>query len=142
MKKEYQNLIQMTKPQKITFIIAALYGMSAVVFAAMGSHIFQIERDSVKGILFNNAVTYQLLHAILVLWLSTLKNPSFWIKSATISFVLGIFLFCGGLYILVVQGNTSISWITPIGGSLLILGWLNLSISGIQKIFKPDDFVM
>lgn len=133
---------KMTKPQKITFIIAALYGMSAVVFAAMGNHIFHIERGSVNGILFNNAVIYQLLHAILVLWLSSLKQQRFWIKSATYSFILGILLFCGGLYVLVIQGDTSMSWITPVGGSLLILGWLNLSISGIQKLIKPDDYVM
>ena len=132
----------MSKSQKITFTIAALYGMSAIVFAAMGSHMFQIERDSAQGILFNNAVTYQLLHAILILWLSTLKQPRFWIKSATYAFIFGVLLFCGGLYILVIIGKTSMSWITPVGGSLLILGWLNLSISGIQKIIKPDDYIV
>ena len=132
----------MSNAQKIAFIIAALYGMSAVALAAMGSHVFQIERDSVNGILFNNAVTYQILHAILILWLSTLKQQNFWIKSAIYSFILGILLFCGGLYVLVIQGNTAISWITPVGGSLLILGWLNLSISGISKFIKSDDIVM
>lgn len=132
----------MSKSQKITFIIATLLGMSAVIFAAMGSHIFEIERGSARDSLFNYAVTFQLLHAILVLWLSTLKLQKFWIKSAIYSFIVGIILFCGGLYVLVVQGSTSISWITPIGGSLLILGWLNLSISGIQKLFKPDDYIM
>jgi uncharacterized membrane protein YgdD (TMEM256/DUF423 family) len=71
--------------QKTAFIIAAVYGMTAVILAALGSHLFHIDRASVNYILFTNAVTYQLLHSILVLWLSTLKNPSFWIRSAIIS---------------------------------------------------------
>jgi uncharacterized membrane protein YgdD (TMEM256/DUF423 family) len=122
--------------------MAALLGLAAVILAAMGSHIFDIERGSARDSLFSYAVIFQLLHAILVLWLSTLKLQKFWIKSAIYSFIIGIFLFCGGIYILVVQGSTSISWITPLGGSLLILGWLNLSISGIQKLIKPDDYIM
>jgi uncharacterized membrane protein YgdD (TMEM256/DUF423 family) len=130
----------MINVQKITFVIAALFGMTAVALAAVGSHVYDIERNTINGILFNNAVMYQLLHAILILWLSTLKQQNFWIKSAIYSFVLGIVLFCGGLYVLVILGKTSISWITPVGGSLLILGWLNLSISGILKLIKPDEF--
>lgn len=112
--------------------------MTAVMFAAMGSHAFHIERGSVNYLLFNNAVIYQLLHAILLLWLSSLKQVNFWIKSAIISMLLGILLFSGGLYILVLHGKTALSWITPVGGSLLVLGWLNLSISGFQRLFKND----
>jgi len=110
--------------------------MSAVILAAMGSHIFHIERGTVNYILFNNALMYQLLHAILVLWLSSLKSNDFWIKSAILSMVSGILLFSGGLYLLVLYGKTSTSWITPVGGSLLVLGWLNLCISGFLKLFK------
>ncbi|VAW40756.1 hypothetical protein MNBD_GAMMA01-1670, partial [hydrothermal vent metagenome] len=108
------------KLQKIAFLLAAVYGMTAVALAAMGSHVLNLEKGSVNYLLFNNAVIYQLLHAILVLWLSTLKQVNFWIKSAIYSMLLGILLFSGGLYILVIYGKTYISWITPVGGSLLI----------------------
>ena len=124
--------------QKYAFLIAAIYGMTAVILAAMGSHIFHIEKGSVNYLLFNNAVIYQLLHAILILWLASLKQTNFWIRSAIYSMLLGILLFSGGLYVLVIYGKTVISWITPIGGSLLVLGWLNLSISGFQKLFKAE----
>lgn len=110
--------------------------MSAVILAAMGSHVFHIERGTVNYLLFNNAVTYQLVHAILLLWLTSLKVSNFWIKSAIISMLLGILLFSGGLYLLVIHGKSVISWITPVGGSLLILGWLNLCIIGFQQIFE------
>jgi len=113
--------------------------MTAVILAAMGSHMFHIERGSVSYLLFNNAVTYQLLHAILLLWLSSLKQVNFWIKSAIISMLLGVLLFSGGLYLLVLHGKTALSWITPVGGSFLVLGWLNLSISGFSKFYKKDQ---
>ena len=110
--------------------------MTAIILAAMGSHIFHIDKGSINYLLFNNAVTYQLLHSILVLWLSSLKQIDFWIKSAIISMLIGILLFSGGLYVLVIYGKSIISWITPVGGSLLVLGWLNLSISGFKKLYK------
>ncbi len=127
----------MSSFQKSAFIIAAVYGMIAVIFAALGSHLFHIDKASVNYVLFNNSVIYQLIHSILVLWLSTLKNPNFWIRSAIIAMLTGITLFCLGLYIFTIYGKTNLSFITPIGGSLIILGWLNLTISGFKKYFDP-----
>ena len=126
----------MSSLQKSAFIIAAVLGMTAVILAAVGSHLFHIDRSSVNYILFTNAVTYQLLHSILVLWLSTLKKPGFWVQSAIISMLAGIILFCLGLYLFSIIGKTSFSFITPVGGSLIILGWLNLTISGFSKFFE------
>jgi uncharacterized membrane protein YgdD (TMEM256/DUF423 family) len=119
--------------QKTAFIIAAVYGMTAVIFAALGSHLFQIDKTTTNYLIFNNAVIYQLLHSVLVLWLSTLKKPNFWIRSAIISMLIGVTLFCFGLYLFAIYGKTNFSFITPIGGSLIILGWLNLTISGFKK---------
>ncbi|HHL31920.1 MAG TPA: DUF423 domain-containing protein [Oceanospirillales bacterium] len=112
--------------------------MTAVALAALGGHILHIEKGSVNYLLFNNAVTYQLLHAILILGLSAYKQRNFWIRSAIFSMLFGVLLFSGGLYVLVIVGKTAFSWITPVGGSLLILGWLNLSIAGFQKFFNTD----
>ena len=136
--KPEQMTMQKASLSKISFIIAAVYGMTAVILAAMGSHFFNIERGSAQYLLFNNAVIFQILHAILLLWLSTFKEPTFWIRSAIVSLLAGILLFCGGLYILVIIGKTAISWVTPIGGSLLILAWLNLSIVGFKNFFEQN----
>ncbi len=113
--------------------------MMAVVLAAMGSHFFKLDRSSELYLLFNNAVIFQLLHAILLLWLCSLKSSDFWIRSTILSMTLGVLLFCGGLYVLVLFGKSSFTWLIPVGGSLLILGWLNLSISGFKKLGQPED---
>lgn len=112
--------------------------MTAVILAAAGSHFFKLDRSSEMYLLFNNAIVFQLLHAVLLLWLASIKSPDFWIRSTIISMLLGVLLFCGGLYVLVLFGQSSLTWLIPIGGSLLILGWLNLSISGFKKLGQSD----
>jgi len=119
----------------ILMTIAAIYGLSAVVLAAMGNHVFGFTPGSPAYSLFVNALMFQFLHAVVILWLATqLKQPDFWLKSAGISFVLGILLFCGGIYLLLFVGKTALSVITPIGGSLLVLGWLNLTVYGFRYL--------
>jgi len=108
------------------------------MMAAMGSHMFAIEKGTINYLLFNNAITYQILHAIVVLGICTIKKNNFWLKSAIYSFLLGILFFSGGIYLLVLHGKTAWSWITPVGGSLLILAWLNLSIFAFTGLLKSN----
>lgn len=115
-------------------IVAAVYGLTAVAFGALGQHLFSIETGSHQAQLFQHAYTYQLIHALLLFWIATQLDEGFWVRAAAYAIGLGVLLFCGGLYILVFIGKTSFSWITPVGGSLIILGWLNLVIHGFKKL--------
>ena len=116
-----------------------MYGLTAIIFAALGGHILGIDSTNPYQLLFNNAVLYQLLHAILLIGLCFIIGPDFWIKSSLIAFTFGILFFCGGLFLLIIYGKTKFSFVTPVGGSFLILGWLNLSISGFIKFYKSKD---
>lgn len=49
-------------------------------------------------------------------------------KVAAWCFVLGIALFSGSLYVLVLTGMRWLGAITPIGGTLMIIGWVSFSI--------------
>jgi uncharacterized membrane protein YgdD (TMEM256/DUF423 family) len=118
----------------IFIIIAAVYGLTAVVLGAMGRHVLGIESGSHSAVLFQHAYTYQLIHALLLIWVATHLEHGFWVRSAGYALCLGVLLFCGGLYLLVLVGKTPFSWITPVGGSLLILAWLNLVIHGFKKL--------
>lgn len=119
----------------VLMTVAAIYGLSAVVLAAMGTHQLGLVPGTPGYSLFNNALMFQFLHAIVILWLAAqLKKPDFWLKSAGISFSLGVALFCGGIYLLLFVGKTPLSIITPVGGSLLILGWLNLTVYGFRYL--------
>ncbi|WP_223788897.1 DUF423 domain-containing protein [Marinicella meishanensis] len=118
----------------IYLVVAAVYGLTAVALGAMGTHLFGIENDARSYSLFQMAVFYQLSHAVLLMWLATQLTEGVMIRFAALALSFGIMLFCGGLYLLIWHGNTAISWVTPVGGSLIILAWLNLVIHGFSKI--------
>ncbi len=116
--------------------MAAVYGLTAVAFGALGQHLFAIEVGSHQAALFQHAYIYQLIHALLLMWVATQLHHGFWVRAAAYAITIGVLLFCGGLYLLVFVGKTAFSWITPVGGSLIILGWLNLVIHGFKKLKK------
>jgi uncharacterized membrane protein YgdD (TMEM256/DUF423 family) len=49
------------------------------------------------------------------------------------SFCIGILLFSGSLFVLALTGMTRISWVTPIGGAALILGWTALGFLAFRR---------
>lgn len=118
----------------IYWVIAAVYGLTAVALGALGTHAFGLNRQSHEYMLFQHAYTYQLIHALLLIWIVTQLRQGVWVRYAAVAISLGVLLFCGGLYLLVLVGKTGWSWITPVGGSLIILGWLNLVIHGFAKM--------
>jgi len=116
------------------FLIGAIYGASGVIMAAAGRHVLNLEPGSASMALLYHAVFFQIMHAILLMGIAHQINRSFWIHAACIAFSIGVLLFCGGLYVLLAWGKTSLSWITPVGGSFLILGWINLVIYGVKLL--------
>ncbi|WP_283708606.1 DUF423 domain-containing protein [Marinicella marina] len=118
-------------------VVAAVYGLTAVILGALGTHAFGLVLGSREAALFQHAFIYQLVHALLLFGVGTQLHHGPWVRYAAWSLTLGVLGFCGGLYLLVFVGKTNFSWITPVGGSLIILAWLNLVIHGILK-FKSS----
>lgn len=128
----YQKMT-MPKQSSIYIIIAAVYGLTAVILGTLGNHALGLEQGTKNMALFQHALFYMLMHALMLMWLSSQLQESFWIRSAAFSVTLGVLLFCGGLLLLIFWGKTSLSWLTPVGGSLIILAWLNVVIHGFKK---------
>lgn len=126
------------KRSAIYLLIAAVYGLTAVALGALGNHAFGLEAGSKEAALFQHAYLYQLIHALLLFWMVNQLHQSAWISYAALALTFGVLLFCGGLYLLVFIGKTTFSWVTPVGGSLIILAWLNLVIHGFIKL-KGDS---
>jgi len=78
---------------------------------------------------FNTAARYQLIHAVALLVVALLAHQSR--RRAVVfagwGFVGGVLLFSGSLYVLALSGARWFGAITPIGGVLLIAGWLALA---------------
>lgn len=85
---------------------------------------------------------YQMYHslaliAVGLLLLSGWGSPRL-LNVAGWSFVVGILLFPGSLYVLVLTGKTWLGMVAPIGGTAFIVGWVALAISCVQTTRSPD----
>ena len=114
--------------------IAAFLGMLAVILGAFGAHGLKKIATDVQVASFETGVKYQMYHAIVLLFVGNyFSEPSLWL---VLSFLIGIFLFSFSIYGLVflgVKGKKAkfLGPITPLGGLLLILGWLQLLVAFI-----------
>jgi len=106
--------------------IAAAVGLLTVALGAFGAHVLKpllTQHDMVT--VWEKAVFYQGLHAVMLFLLAS-RNPL--PKVAWWSFLLGIVLFSGSLYLLALTQIRELGYITPFGGVALLTGWAALLI--------------
>ena len=122
-------------------ISAAVAGASGVILGAYGAHGLDVFLESrltdadlvAKGMdQFLTGTRYHLLHAVGLLALSCLNRSRITQISAAL-FIVGILLFSGSLYALVLSSRTWFGAIAPIGGSAWILGWILLAFAPIGR---------
>jgi len=117
---------------KTIFLTGVLLGILAVVLGAFGAHGLEKLLDDSSLNTFETGVKYQMYHALFLLILANTSRLSEKSKKWVYYFILvGILLFSFSIYFLATNSLTSldfriIGFITPIGGMLLILGWLLL----------------
>ena len=119
-------------------IAAALLGAAAVVLGAFGEHALATLVTASRLDTWSTAVDYHLAHAavLLVLSLSGREITAVWHRRSSWCFLTGIALFSGSLYLLVLTDIAVLGAVTPIGGVLLIAGWLSLAIGMSQPAFE------
>ncbi|WP_083260306.1 DUF423 domain-containing protein [Marinobacter sp. X15-166B] len=103
---------------------------------AFGAHRLRGVLDPRGLEVFQTAVTYQMYHAlalILVAVLAGLGCSRRLLSLAAGCFVLGILLFSGSLYLLVLAKLLVLAPVTPLGGLCLMLGWGLLIAAGLYK---------
>ncbi|MBD3673706.1 MAG: DUF423 domain-containing protein [Planctomycetaceae bacterium] len=83
---------------------------------------------------FKTAAEYQMYHALglLAVGLLSLKERRKSLQVAGWSFLIGILLFSGSLYVLVLTGITKLGAITPFGGVAFIIGWISLTLAALS----------
>ena len=110
-------------------VLSALLGVTGVIAGALGAH-------AVAGILglgqistWQTAAYYHVIHAVALLALAiplSLGHGSRGMTFSVIAFGAGTVLFSGSIYTLLLTGFSALGPITPLGGLLLMVGWLNL----------------
>lgn len=123
----------MTTIQQSFLFIGALLGFLGVSAGAFGAHFLKSKLSSDSLAIFEVAVRYQMYHALVLLILVALIGffPSPWLTNAGWLFIAGVVIFSGSLYALVFSGIKLWGAVTPIGGLLLLLGWLALLLGSL-----------
>ncbi len=120
---------------KLFVLLGSLNMLGAVALGAFGAH--GLKRRVAEELLatWNTAVLYHLVHAlglILVGILVHLLPAVTSLSHAGWALLVGIALFSGSLYLLVLSGVRPLGMITPMGGVAFLVGWLLLAIAVIK----------
>ncbi|MCB9641100.1 MAG: DUF423 domain-containing protein [Myxococcales bacterium] len=116
------------------WIGGAFYGMTGVILGAFGAHALRGKLAERSMDAFVTATRYQLTHAVVLLVIALLltRLPSTWLKASAGLLLGGVLLFSGSIYLLTLV-KLRVGVITPIGGLLLICGWLCLLVAGFSS---------
>lgn len=114
--------------------IAATIGFISIILGSLGAHGHIHDVISTNGYLnqWQTAAHYHQLHAVALLILSLLSTDSSGItrfRTTFISFLIGILLFSGSLYVLSYTSTKWLGAITPFGGVAFMIGWIALAFS-------------
>lgn len=112
---------------------AAALGLATVMLAALGSHAVELTDERAQS-LWNTATGMLGFHAIAVLGIAALAATrcSRWFAAAAVSMLLGTALFSGTL-LLRAAGVAELEAFPPVGGLLLMAGWLCLGIGAFAR---------
>lgn len=123
------------------FFYGSLFGLIAIILGAFGTHTLSEMISEQQMVTFQTGLRYQFYHAfaLLILGLMQHQNPKENYKRIANFFIIGTSLFAGSIYLLATRDITHLSGkilgpITPIGGLILIIGWVQL----VWKSFKAS----
>ena len=123
------------RPQ-IMLIIASTFGALAVLIGAFGAHALKTILEQNERIpTFETASKYHFYHTIVmvIIGVIALNNQSKYLAYSSWSFMFGILFFSGSLYILSLTNYKFLGAVAPIGGLLLLAGWILLLLHFFQS---------
>ncbi len=118
-------------PNRAILVAAALLGGSAVMLGAFGAHALRSTLGPQQLGWWQTATQYQLAHAIALLVIAVLP-----LRRAPLAgwcMALGTIIFSATLALMAIGLPRWLGAITPIGGVLLIAGWLVLGWSALER---------
>ncbi len=115
----------------------ALLGALAVAAAAYAAH---APVDPTRARALASAVQMQGWHALALVAVGLfglmLPGGGTVLHAAGALFLLGVLLFCGAVYV-PLFGGPSLGMTAPVGGTMLILGWLALALAALRAVTAP-----
>ena len=119
--------------------IAALSGFFCVALGAFAAHALGHVLDEKALAWIDTGLKYQMFHTLAILGIgiaqlcreSLVTNKI--VNLAAGAWVFGILLFSGSLYALALGAGKFLVWVTPIGGTLFLIGWFCLAYGSFKS---------
>jgi uncharacterized membrane protein YgdD (TMEM256/DUF423 family) len=115
-------------------LVGAVNGFLAVAAGAFGAHGLEGRVTARALEIFQTGVGYHLTHALAIVAAGLIGGPA--AARATLAawlFTLGIVLFSGSLYFMVLADSNALVLATPLGGVCLLAGWAALAFAALKR---------
>ncbi|WP_029888734.1 DUF423 domain-containing protein [Polycyclovorans algicola] len=116
--------------------LAGAYGAVGVALGAFGAHGLRARVTPERLAVWHTATEYHLLHAVvllgLALWLRIAPQAPL-VSAAAACIAAGVLVFSGSLYVLVLADLRWLGAVTPLGGVLLIIGWVLIVVAAFRQ---------
>jgi uncharacterized membrane protein YgdD (TMEM256/DUF423 family) len=123
--------------ERVWILLAGLSGAAGVAAEAAARHV--LAGDPHRLGLADTGGRYGLVHAVALLALAALVTRAapgpgrLVLALAGWCFAAGLVLFPGSLYLLAAGAPPQTAWLTPIGGTLFIVGWLLAAVGALMR---------
>lgn len=107
-------------------VIAGILGLSSVVMGAASDHLLEGHLSPQAAGQIEVALRYHQLYSLVLLALGLYgvrSRTSGMLKAACLTFLTGVVIFSGSLYLSVFLNVPALTFGTPCGGVLLMIGW-------------------
>jgi uncharacterized membrane protein YgdD (TMEM256/DUF423 family) len=116
--------------------VGALLGFLAVAIGAFGAHALRERLVAPSLTIWEKASFYHFVHVPIILMVSCFERLAIGtangLRWSLRCFTLGVLLFSGSLYGYALTGERILALITPIGGTLLLIGWIVLLVNMVR----------
>ena len=123
-------------------LIGALLGLTSVGAGAYVDHVLVYTVDVKTLSMIKAALHHHELYAVIISAIGLvycLKNNSIFLKLSAWIFIIGTVLFSFSIYLKALTGMMAWIKLTPIGGTLLMVGWVLLACSSFKYINSESD---
>ncbi len=107
--------------------LAGLFGALGVLMGAFGAHALKERLAPDLLAIWNTGAQYHLVHSAVLLALGLVGARDARVRLPYLLIATGVLIFSGSLYALALSGMRPLGAVTPIGGILMVAGWVSVA---------------
>lgn len=118
---------------------AGIMGFLAIIMGTFGAHCLPKDMSPENVVTFETGVRYHLAHALALLACARVFRAGVPARIAFWGFNLGIVFFSVALYVLALTDIKKLGMVAPIGGLLLLAGWIAMVLEANREPSRSDS---